>query len=70
MTAGAFLATGGQTPGAEQRVGIVVATGWLAAVALAILAKEARLGHQSSSALTVHGRLDRYRTDHAEKLRG
>lgn len=33
-TAGAFLATGGQTPGTEQRVGIVVATGWLAAVAL------------------------------------
>jgi hypothetical membrane protein len=37
VTTGAFLATGGQTPGEEQRVGIVVATGWLAAVALAVL---------------------------------
>jgi Protein of unknown function (DUF998) len=37
VTAGAFLATGGQTPGAEQRVGVVVATSWLAAVALAAL---------------------------------
>jgi Protein of unknown function (DUF998) len=35
VTATAFLATGGQTPGEEQRVGIVVATGWLGAVALA-----------------------------------
>jgi hypothetical protein len=39
VTAGAFLATGGQTPGEEQRVGIAVATGWLAAVALAILVR-------------------------------
>jgi hypothetical protein len=39
ITAGAFLATGGQTPGEEQRVGIVVATGWLAAVALALLVR-------------------------------
>jgi hypothetical protein len=38
-TAGAFVATGGQTPGEEQRVGIAVATGWLAAVALAILVR-------------------------------
>jgi hypothetical protein len=41
VTAGAFLATGGQNPGGEQRVGIVVATGWLAAVALAILVRAA-----------------------------
>jgi hypothetical protein len=39
VTAGAFLATGGQTPGEEQRVGIVVATGWLTAVALAVLVR-------------------------------
>jgi Protein of unknown function (DUF998) len=39
VTAGAFLATGGQTPGAEQRVAIVVATGWLAAVALTVLVR-------------------------------
>jgi Protein of unknown function (DUF998) len=38
-TAGAFLATGGQTPGEEQRAGIVVATSWLAAVAFATLAR-------------------------------
>lgn len=37
VTAASFLATGGQTPGEEQRVGIVVATSWLAAVAFAIL---------------------------------
>jgi hypothetical protein len=42
VTAGAFLATGGQTPGEKQRVGIVVATGWLAAVALAILLRALR----------------------------
>jgi hypothetical membrane protein len=42
VTAGAFLATGGQTPGEEQRVGIVVATSWLAAVAFAALAKKPR----------------------------
>jgi len=42
-TAGAFLATGGQTPGEEQRVGVVVATSWLAAVALAALARPARI---------------------------
>ncbi len=39
VTAGAFLATGGQTPGEEQRIGIVVATGWLAAAALAVLVR-------------------------------
>lgn len=38
VTAGAFLAMGGDSPGITQRVGIVVATGWLAAVALATLA--------------------------------
>jgi hypothetical protein len=39
VTAGAFLATGGDTPGLMQRVGIVVATGWLAALALVTLAR-------------------------------
>jgi Protein of unknown function (DUF998) len=43
VTAGAFLATGGQTPGEEQRVAIVVATSWLAAVALAFLAASGRV---------------------------
>jgi hypothetical membrane protein len=38
VTTGAFVATGGQTPGEEQRVGIAVATGWLAALAFAALA--------------------------------
>jgi Protein of unknown function (DUF998) len=42
VTVGAFLATGGQTPGGEQRLGIVVATGWLAAVALAVLVASRR----------------------------
>jgi Protein of unknown function (DUF998) len=46
VTAGAFLATGGQTPGEEQRVGIVVGTGWLAAVAVAALV---RSGTESAS---------------------
>jgi hypothetical protein len=45
VTAGAFFATGGQTPGEEQRLGIVVATGWLAVLALAILIR----GDKSSS---------------------
>ncbi len=36
-TAVAFLATGGQSPGVAQRLGILVATGWLAAVAIAAL---------------------------------
>jgi Protein of unknown function (DUF998) len=35
VTAGAFLATGGDEPGVTQRVGIAVATGWLVALALA-----------------------------------
>jgi hypothetical membrane protein len=39
VTAGAFLATGGQTPGEEQRIGIVVATSWLAALALVNLVR-------------------------------
>jgi hypothetical protein len=39
VTAGAFLATGGQTPGEEQRVAIVAATGWLAAAALTVLVR-------------------------------
>ncbi len=37
VTAAAFLAMGGDSPGGVQRVGIVVATGWLAAVALVAL---------------------------------
>ena len=43
VTAAAFLATGGQTPGEEQRVGIVVATTWLAAAALASLVRPRRV---------------------------
>lgn len=43
VTAGAFLATGGDTPGLMQRVGIVAATGWLVALALVTLAR-ARAG--------------------------
>jgi hypothetical membrane protein len=40
VTAAAFLATGGDNPGVPQRVGIVVGTAWLAAVAVATLARE------------------------------
>jgi hypothetical protein len=36
---GAFLATGGDLPGQMQRIGIVVATGWLAALAIGTLAR-------------------------------
>jgi hypothetical protein len=39
VTTGAFLATGGDTPGIRERVGIAVATGWLAAVAVATLVR-------------------------------
>ena len=39
FTAGAFLATGGDNPGIRERIGIAVATGWLAAVAVATLAR-------------------------------
>lgn len=39
--AGAFLATGGDMPGEMQRVGIAVATGWLAALSLVTLARRA-----------------------------
>jgi hypothetical membrane protein len=39
VTAGAFLAAGGESPGVSQRIGIVVATGWLAALAIATLAR-------------------------------
>ena len=38
VTTGAFLAMGGQSPGGVQRLGILVATGWLAALAIATLA--------------------------------
>lgn len=37
VIAGAFLVMGGDSPGGVQRLGIVVATGWLAGVALAAL---------------------------------
>jgi hypothetical protein len=37
VTAGAFLATGGDMPGIRERFGIAVATGWLAAVGVAAL---------------------------------
>ena len=39
MIAGAFLATGGDMPGQMERIGIVVATGWLAALAIGTLAR-------------------------------
>jgi hypothetical protein len=42
VTAGAFLAMGGDSPGGTQRLGIAVATGWLAAVALAAIREENR----------------------------
>ena len=42
VTAGAFLATGGDSPGVIQRVGIVVATGWLAAFALVTIVRTSR----------------------------
>jgi Protein of unknown function (DUF998) len=42
LTTGAFLATGGDSPGVIQRVGILVATGWLAAFALATIARTSR----------------------------
>jgi hypothetical membrane protein len=42
VTAGAFLATGGENPGVSQRIGIVAATGWLAVLAAATLAHRLR----------------------------
>jgi hypothetical protein len=39
VTAAAFLATGGDTPGVSQRVGIVAGTAWLAALALASIGR-------------------------------
>jgi hypothetical membrane protein len=42
VTAIAFLATGGDSPGVVQRIGIAVATAWLAAFALLTLAAERR----------------------------
>ena len=42
VTAGAFLATGGDNPGVVQRIGILVATGWLAAFALLTLVRSSR----------------------------
>jgi hypothetical protein len=47
LTAGAFLATGGDEPGGMQRVGIVVATGWLASIALVTLAATLRRARRS-----------------------
>ena len=42
VTAGAFLVMGGQSPGGAQRLGILVATGWLATVAVDALVGAAR----------------------------
>ena len=42
VTAGAFLATSGDNPGVIQRIGILVATGWLAAFALVTLLRSSR----------------------------
>ena len=42
VTTGAFLATGGDTPGIRERFGIAVATGWLAAVGITTLLKARR----------------------------
>jgi len=44
VTAGAFLATGGDMPGIRERFGIAVATGWLAAVALVTLVRARERG--------------------------
>ena len=44
VTAGAFLATGGDSPGIRERFGIAVATGWLAAVAVATLVRARERG--------------------------
>jgi hypothetical protein len=38
-TTAAFVAMGGQSPGEVQRLGVLIATGWLAAVAIASLAR-------------------------------
>ena len=46
VTAGAFLAMGGESPGGVQRIGILVATGWLAALAIATLAGSTRSGRR------------------------
>lgn len=42
VTTAAFLATGGRSPGDTQRIGILVSTGWLAAVAVATLLRSGR----------------------------
>ena len=42
VTTGAFLATGGDTPGIRERFGIAVATGWLAAVGITTLLQARR----------------------------
>src|SRR5262245_16293206 len=44
VTTGAFLATGGDTPGIRERFGIAVATGWLAAVGVATLVRSRERG--------------------------
>lgn len=43
-TTAAFLAMGGRSPGDVQRLGVLLATGWLAVVAIATLAHQARVG--------------------------
>jgi len=57
-TSAAFLAMGGQKPGGIQRIGILVATGWLAAVAIATLAGYARV---AANAPAPRRRTDRAR---------
>jgi hypothetical protein len=47
-TAAAFLATGGDSPGDVQRLGILVATGWLAAVAIASLTRSTHPRHHEA----------------------
>lgn len=50
VTTAAFLATGGDNPGAVQRVGIVVGTGWLAALAVFSLVRGDRRGVRRGTA--------------------
>ena len=53
VTAGAFLATGGDSPGVVQRIGIGAATGWLAACALTTHARPPAKDGGSTSNATV-----------------
>jgi hypothetical membrane protein len=49
VTTAAFLLTGGDNPGAIQRVGIVAGTGWLAALAIATLVRREGPGRPGPS---------------------